>query len=91
MFNGGKNGGDDRIATSYLAYDCASNTVCVAAHLDAEYLAANPTVQVEQDDDESWIRFGEKNGSRKLKESNADEFRYVGKPDDPSFIIGFEG
>eukprot|EP00956_Cyclotella_meneghiniana_P035999 scaffold120055_cov77-Cyclotella_meneghiniana.AAC.1 len=91
MFNGGMNGGDDRIATSYLAYDCASNTACVAAHLDAEYLAVNPAVQVEQDDDESWIRFGETNGSRKLKESNADEFQYAGKPDDPSFVIGFEG
>ena len=91
MFNGGKNGGDERIGTSYLAYDCSSSIVCVAAHLDASFLKANPSVQVEKDDGESWIRFGEDNGSPKLKESNADEFMYVGKPDDSSFIIGYEG
>ena len=91
MYNGGKNGGDDRIATAYLAYDCASNKVCVAAHLDASFMEANPTVKVEQDDGESWIRFGEDNGSAKLKPSNADEFRYIGKPDDPYFAIGYEG
>jgi hypothetical protein len=98
MFNGGKNGKNGspleqrgRIGTSYLAYDCSSNIVCVAAHLDASFLKANPSVQVEKDDGESWIRFGEDNGSPKLKESNADEFMYVGKPDDSSFIIGYEG
>ena len=98
MFNGGKNGKNGspleqrgRIGTSYLAYDCSSNIVCVAAHLDASFLKANPSVQVEKDDGESWIRFGEDNGSPKLKESNADEFMYVGKPNNSSFIIGYEG
>ena len=91
MYNGGKNGGDDRIATAHVAYDCASNVVCIAARLDESFLEANPSTQVEQDDDESWIRFGADNGATKLKPSNANEFRYVGKSDDPFFIIGYEG
>jgi hypothetical protein len=98
MFNGGKNGvegspleQENRIGTAYLAYDCASEVVCVAAHLDAAFLEANPTVQVEQDDGESWIRFGAANGETKLKQSNADEFMYVGKPEDVAFTIGYEG
>ena len=98
MFNGGKNGEagstfkqDIRIGTAYLAYDCANEIVCVAAHLDAAFLETNPTVQVEKDDGESWIRFGAHNGATKLKESNADEFKYVGKPNDADFVIGYEG
>ena len=91
MYNGGKNGGDDRIATAYLAYDCTNNVVCVAAQLDASFMEANPSVEVEEDDGESWIRFGEKNGAGKLKASNADEFRYIGKPNDPYSMIGYEG
>jgi hypothetical protein len=98
MFNGGKNGAkgspleqEDRIGTAYLAYDCASEIVCIAAHLDATFLKAHPSVQVERDDSESWIRFGAANGEKKLKESNADEFKYIGKPDDTSFTIGYEG
>lgn len=98
MFNGGKNGvegspfeKENRIGTAYLAYDCANEVVCVAAHLDATFLKANPTVQVEQSDGESWIRFGAANGETKLKESNADEFKYVGKPENAAFTIGYEG
>ena len=91
MYNGGKNGEDDRIATAFMAYDCSSNVVCIAARLDASFLEENPLIQVDQDDDESWIRFGEHDGAPKLKPSNADEFRYVGKITDPFFIIGYEG
>ena len=91
MYNGGKNGGDDRIATAYIAHDCSNKVVCIAAHLDTAFLEANPSTQVEQDDDESWIRFGTDNGATKLKPSNANEFRYVGKLDEPFFIIGYEG
>jgi len=98
MFNGGKNGKQrspleqrERMATAYLAYDCTNNVVCVAAHLDASFMETNPTVEVDKLDHESWIRFGEDNGSAKLKESNANEFMYIGKPDDIDFIIGYEG
>jgi hypothetical protein len=98
MFNGGKNGNEgspfdqeERIGTSYLAYDCNANIVCVAAQLDEAFLKTNPYVRVLQDDDESWIRFGSNNGETKLKESNADEFKYVVKPDGSDFIIGYEG
>jgi predicted transport protein len=98
MFNGGKNGKEgsplnqeERIGTSYLAYDCYANIVCVAAHLDEVFLKTNLNVRVEQDDDESWIRFGPNNGETKLKQSNADEFKYVVKQDDSDFIIGYEG
>jgi hypothetical protein len=91
MYNGGKNGGDKRIGTSYLAYDCAHNILCAAAHLDSNFLESNPGIQVEQDDGESWIRFGRHNGANKLKASNADEFRYIGKSDDPFFMVGWEG
>ncbi|KAL3782803.1 hypothetical protein HJC23_005693, partial [Cyclotella cryptica] len=79
MFNGGKNGKNGnpfnqkgRIGTSFLAYDCNANIVCVAAQLDEAFLRGYPNVRVEQDDDESWIRFGSNNGSTKLKQSNAD-------------------
>ena len=91
MYNGGKNNGDDQIATAYMAYDCSSNVVCIAARLDESFIQANPSTQVEQDDNESWIRFGHDDGTPKLKPSNADEFRYVGKITDPFFIIGYEG
>jgi hypothetical protein len=98
MFNGGKNGKvgssldqEERIGTSYLAYDCNDNIVCVAAQLDEAFLKTNPNVRVRKDDDESWVRFGSNNGETKLKQSNADEFKYVVKADDSDFIIGFEG
>lgn len=98
MFNGGKNGKHGspfeqrgRIATAYIAYDCTNEIVCVSAHLDASFLKSNPLIQVDQLDDESWISFGENSDSAKLKESNADEFMYVGKPNDSRFIIGYEG
>jgi len=98
MFNGGKNGKEgspydqeERIGASYLAYDCNANIVCVAAYLDESFIKTNPNVRVEQDDDESWIRFGSNNGETKLKQSNADEFKYVVKPDESVVIIGYEG
>ena len=98
MFNGGKNGKNGspfeqkgRIGTAYLAYDCANEIVCVSAHLDASFLESNPSIQVDQLDHESWISFGENSDSSKLKASNADEFMYVGRPDDSNFIIGYEG
>ncbi|KAL3783526.1 hypothetical protein HJC23_009491 [Cyclotella cryptica] len=98
MFNGEKNSKDGspfvqegRIGTAYLAYDCANNIVCVAAHLDASFLENHPNIQLDQLDGESSISFGESNGSKKLNPSNADEFKYVGKPNDSKFIIGYEG
>ena len=98
MFNGGKNGQhgsplqqSNRIGTAYLAYDCNSDIVCVAAFLDEAYLAAKPWVQVEQLDDESWVRFGPNGGETKLKESNSDVFQYVRKWSDAGSIIGYEG
>jgi hypothetical protein len=98
MFNGGKNGKygspleqSSRIGTAFLAYDCNSNIVCVAAFLDESFLVANTNIQVKQDDSESWIRFGPNDGETKLKESNADVFEYVSKPSDSNFIIGYEG
>ena len=76
MFNGGKNGEEgsplnqeERIGTAYLAYDCYANIVCVAAHLDGAFLKANVNVRVQEDDDESWIRFGSNNGETKLKKA----------------------
>ena len=98
MFNGGKNGKNGspldqsgRIGTAYLAYDCNSNIVCAAAALDESFLTANPTIQVLEDDSESWIRFGPNDGETKLKESNADVFEYVSKIGDSNLIIGYEG
>ena len=98
MFNGGKNGKygspleqDKRIGTSYIAYDCNFNIVCAAAFLDESFLTSNPNIQVEQNDGESWIRFGPNDGETKLKESNADMFKYVSKLGDDDFIIGYEG
>ena len=98
MFNGGKNGEEgsplnqeERIGTAYLAYDCYANIVCVAAHLNGAFLKTNVNLRVEEDDDESWIRFGSNNGETKLKQSNAHDFKYVVKPDDSDFVIGYEG
>ena len=96
MFNGGKNGAGGssidytgQIGTSYIAYDCSTETVCVAAHLNADFLEMNPQTQLRMQDQESWIRFGP-DGGTKLKESNSDEFSYVRAPDS-SAVIGYEG
>lgn len=97
MFNGGKNGADGsplaysgRIGTAYIAYDCSSEVVCASAHLDSEFLKTNPQTGIQMKDHESWIRFGP-DGAMKLKESNSDEFSYVGRPDSISTMIGYEG
>jgi hypothetical protein len=93
MFIGGKNKDPNpkfQIATAYLAYDCTHNILCGAAHLDADYMAAT-SVRVVKSEDDTWIRIGPNASDTKLKPSLADEFEYVGKPSDPSFIIGYEG
>lgn len=96
MFNGGKNGADGsplfhngRIGTAYIAYDCSSKTVCVAAHLDSDFLKINPQTQLQTKDEESWIRFGS-DGAAKLKESNSVEFNYILHPESGA-TIGYEG
>ena len=43
------------IAAAYMAYDCSSNVKCIAALLDDSFLQCNPTIQVKQNDGESWI------------------------------------
>lgn len=98
MFNGGKSGEEgspleqeERIGTSYLAYDCNVNIVCVAAHLDWAFMDQNPNVQVKMSQSESWVRFGPNKGETKLSESNSDAFKYISKPDSVGFIIGYEG
>jgi hypothetical protein len=96
LFIGGKNGPvpltqPGRVGTAYLAYDCNYEIFCGAAHLDAGYMTENPKVEVRQKDDESWIRFGDLNSDPKLKQSDSDEFKYIGKPLRPSFTIGYEG
>jgi hypothetical protein len=95
MFNGGKNGVSGspleyigRIGTAYLAFDCSSEVVCAAAHLDSDFLTMNPEVHIQTLDEESWIRFGD-NGAAKLKESNADEFSYMYSG--AGNVIGYEG
>ncbi|KAL3783529.1 hypothetical protein HJC23_009494 [Cyclotella cryptica] len=97
MFNGGKNGVDaspleyfGRIGTAYIAYDCSSEIVCVAAHLDVDFLKTNAAVNLNMDDSKSWIRFG-LNGATKLKESNSDEFSYGWHPNSSSSLIGYKG
>ena len=98
MFNGEKNGKEGsplnqekRIGSVYLAYDCYANIVCVAAHLIGACLKTNVNVQVKEDDDESWICFGLNNSKTNLKENNAHHFKYVVRPDDSDFGIGYEG
>ena len=51
----------------------------------------NPGVSVVQNDESSWIRIGDSNGNPKLKQSNTDDFMYVGKPLNNAFTIGYEG
>ena len=51
----------------------------------------NPDVSVVQNDESSWIRIGDRNSDPKLKESNTDDFMYVGKPLNNAFTIGYEG
>jgi hypothetical protein len=92
MFIGGKNNNPgNRMATAYLAYDCTHDIICGAAHLDAEYMASNPLVHIKKWDGENWIRIGASASDPKLKRSNADEFKFVGKPLDSDFTIGWEG
>jgi cytochrome c-type biogenesis protein CcmE len=64
---------------------------CAAAHLNANYMAANPDVHVVEDEDESWIRLGGNASDPKLTQSIADEFTYVMKPPDSAYTIGYEG
>jgi hypothetical protein len=93
MFIGGKNKDPNprfQIATAYLAYDCTHNILCGAAHLDADYMADTSESVVKSEED-TWIRIGGNASDTKLKPRLADEFEYVGKPSDPSFIIGYEG
>jgi hypothetical protein len=91
MYSGEKGGGNDRIGNAYIAYDCSTNKVCAEAHLDASFIETNPTIQVDQVDDASWIRFGEHHGALTMIASKSDEFAYVGKSDNISLIIGYEG
>ncbi|KAL3805455.1 hypothetical protein ACHAWO_004216 [Cyclotella atomus] len=93
MFVGGKNEdpNSEKIATAYIAYDCHNHILCAAAHLNADYMAANPDVHVVEDEDESWIRLGGNASDPKLTQSIADEFTYVMKPPDSAYTIGYEG
>jgi hypothetical protein len=93
MFNGGKNNESDKevqMATAYIAYDCEEEIVCVAAVLNATFMANNPTVTVDEDEDESWIRFGPNEGETKLNSVNAFTFSYIHKPGS-DITIGYEG
>lgn len=93
MFNGGKNNQprrEESIGTAYLAYDCEEEIVCVAAVLNATFMANNPTVTVDEDEDESWIRFGPNEGETKLNSVNAFTFSYIHKPGS-DITIGYEG
>lgn len=91
MYSGEKDGGNDRIGTAYIAYDCSNNMVCAAAHLDNSFIETNPTIQVDQADDASWIQFGEHHGALTLIASKSDELAYVSQPDNNGLIIGYEG
>jgi hypothetical protein len=93
MFNGGKNiqtRREESIGTAHLAYDCEEEIVCVAAVLNATFMANNPTVTVDEDEDESWIRFGPNEGETKLNSVNAFTFSYIHKPGS-DITIGYEG
>lgn len=90
MYIDGQTSGGDRVGTAHLGYDCLHNIVCAAASFDESYLQANPSSQINRNDDATLVRFGEDiDGTINLSASNSDEFAYIVPVGNST--TGFEG
>ncbi len=79
MYNAGKPAEFPKIGTAYFAYDCVTDKLCVAAHLDSAKIADCKVVESSN----SWVSISGNSG--KYDASNDIVFEYVRVPD-PLFL-----
>lgn len=89
MYNAGKNQNPafPRIGTAFVAYDCTTNTICVAAYMNGTTIFGNPGYDctIVQSSASTWIQIAindKKGDDKKYFEGDAAAFRYVKFPDD---------
>lgn len=100
MYNAGKNAveGEPSIATSYIAYDCSIQTLCVGTVLNQDFLDANTNAEVWETNAHSWVELDDEVEAFKHSEtginrgrSSSFQFSYVHKENDSTYTIGYEG
>ena len=83
MYNGGKNNEnppEESIGTSYTGYDCSTNKLCVAAHLNFPYYDTYDCT-IDRSSASSWVSINGGSNKYFVPDSDTALSRYVAVPD----------
>ena len=89
MYNGGKNNEnppEESIGTSYTGYDCSTNKLCVAAHLNFPYYDTYDCT-IDRSSASSWVSINGGSNKYFVPDSDTALSHYVAVPD-PAYPAG---